>query len=235
VITRDGSRLLVLWDIDHTLIETRGLGGELYRRAFETATGQRMLRQADVTGQTEPAILTATLRLHNIEQDEPYLERYIRALGTEYEQQQDELRRRGQVLPGARQALAALAEWPGVIQTVLSGNLRAVSVIKLRVFELDQYLDLKVGAYGDDDTDRPKLVGVAQQRAQQKYGSRFTRDNTTVIGDSRHDVATAVKGGALAVAVASGKDSEDTLWDAGADVVWPDLTNLQQILDTVDP
>ena len=26
--------ILVLWDIDHTLIETRGVGGQIYAEAF---------------------------------------------------------------------------------------------------------------------------------------------------------------------------------------------------------
>jgi len=55
------------------------------------------------------------------------------------------------------------------VQTLLSGNLRAVAVTKLRVFELDQYVDFEVGAYGDDEEDRSKLVTVAQTRAEEKY------------------------------------------------------------------
>ena len=31
--------ILVLWDIDHTLIETRGVGGEIYADAFRAVTG----------------------------------------------------------------------------------------------------------------------------------------------------------------------------------------------------
>jgi hypothetical protein len=32
--TSPTSGLLVLWDVDHTLIETRGVGSELYRAAL---------------------------------------------------------------------------------------------------------------------------------------------------------------------------------------------------------
>ena len=35
-----GKQLLVLWDIDHTLIETRGVGRKLYELAFRTVTGR---------------------------------------------------------------------------------------------------------------------------------------------------------------------------------------------------
>ena len=221
--------MLVLWDIDHTLIETRGAGGEFYRRAFEAATGVTMRRNAEVTGQTEPSILTSTLRLHDIDEDEPYLSRYKDALAAEYGGNRDELRTRGRVLPGAREALQALSVDPTVVQSVLTGNLRAVSEIKLHTFGLDRYVDLEVGAYGDDDTDRPSLVKIAQRRARHKYGEMFTRENTVVVGDSTHDIATGIQGGAATVAVASGSDEIETLTGAGAGAVLADLTDLARL------
>ncbi len=227
--------VLVLWDIDHTLLETRGLGSEFYRRAFEWATGQAMEQAAEVTGQTETSILIATLRLHGITEDEPYLSRYVEALAQEYEQHQDELRTRGRVLPGAREVLAALATDPGVVQSVLSGNLRAVSATKLKTFGLDRYLDLEVGAYGDDDQDRPALVAIAQSRAKQRYGTTFARDNTVIIGDSTHDINAGRQGGARSIGVASGSDSAEALRDAGAEAVWPDLTDIERTRAALSP
>src|SRR5262249_27219770 len=154
---------LVLWDIDHTLIETRGVGRKLYRAAFEEITGRHLEHKAELTGRTEPAILTETLMFNGLEPSDDYHARYPAALARQYEQHTDRLRKRGRALPGARAALAALAGQPNVIQSVLTGNLRAVALIKLRVFELDGFVDLEVGAYGDDDADRPKLVAIAQQ------------------------------------------------------------------------
>jgi phosphoglycolate phosphatase-like HAD superfamily hydrolase len=232
-VPKDHQTRLILWDIDHTLIETRGLGSQLYRRAFEVATGRTLEKEADVTGQTEPAILTATLRLHGIESSDLYQERYAQALAKEYDEHQDELRQRGRLLPGARDALAALATQTRVIQSVLSGNLRAVSKTKLSVFNLDQYIDFAVGAYGDDDVHRPNLVAIAQRRASQKYGVPFTRANTVVIGDSTHDVGTGHEGGAAVIAVASGRDDEARLREAGADLIWPDLTDTERVIATL--
>jgi phosphoglycolate phosphatase-like HAD superfamily hydrolase len=221
---------LVLWDIDHTLLETRGLGSELYARAFKTATGVEMKQQADVTGQTEPAIFNATLRLHGIHDEGHYLTRYKEALAEEYEHHQDELRSRGRALPGAENTLAALAAEPALIQSVLSGNLHAVSRTKLNVFELDKFLDLEVGAYGDDDPERPKLVAIAQERAHRKYGRLFRTANTVVVGDSTHDISTGREGGARSIGIASGSDDTNMLRDAGADAVLPDLTDVEAVL-----
>jgi phosphoglycolate phosphatase-like HAD superfamily hydrolase len=228
-------RRLILWDIDHTLIETRGLGGELYANAFEAATGVRMVDKADVTGQTEPSILTTTLRLHGIGNDEPYLSRYQAALPDQYDRHREELARRGRALPGARQTLAALAGQTRLVQSVLTGNLREVARIKLEVFGLDRYLDLDVGAYGDDATDRPKLVAIAQHRAAVKHDTVFDRGNTVVIGDSSHDINTGLQGGAHAIGVASGNESVDQLRNAGAGAAWIDLTDTAAIAAFLGP
>ncbi|GAA3449617.1 HAD family hydrolase [Dactylosporangium matsuzakiense] len=229
MIASGSGRRLILWDIDHTLIETRGVGGELYANAFRTATGTPMVHKAAVTGQTEPSILTATLRLHGIAEDEPYLSRYVAALPAEYDRHRADLAERGRVLPGAQQILAALAGRPELVQSVLTGNLRDVARIKLEVFDLHHYLDLEAGAFGDDNTDRPKLVAIAQRRASAKYGTVFDRDTTAVIGDSSHDINTGLQGGAHAAGVASGSESVEQLRAAGAATAWPDLNDTAAI------
>ena len=216
-------------------METGGLGSELYRRAFEAVTGRRMERQADVTGQTEPAILTATLKLHGIEDDGTYQARYSELLTEEYEEHREELRQRGRMLPGAREALAALAGRADVVQSVLSGNLKAVSMIKLEVFGLDRYVDFGAGAYGDDDTHRPSLVAVAQRRAGDRTGTRFSRSNTVIVGDSVQDVETGLEGGAAVVAVASGSADAATLRTAGAVTVWSDLVDTARVVEVLVP
>jgi phosphoglycolate phosphatase len=224
---------LVLWDIDHTLIETRGLGEELYKAAFERTTGRDMTRKAEVTGRTELAILAETLKLHGLQPSEEYAADYARELAQQYELNADELRRRGRVLPGAREALAALAGGNDVVQSVLTGNLRAVAITKIKVFGLFEYVDFEVGAYGDDDEDRPKLVAVAQQRAATKFGARFDRRSTVIVGDSPSDVQTGLKGGARVVAVASGGSSPEDLRRAGATSVLDDLVDTSAVLREV--
>ena len=151
-------------------------------------------------------------------------------MAEEYEHHRDDLHRRGRALPGAEDTLATLAAEPALIQSVLSGNLRAVSRTKLNVFELDKYLDLEIGAYGDDDPERPMLVAIAQERAHRKYGTPFSTANTVVVGDSTHDIKTGREGGARSIGIASGSDDVDTLRKAGADAVLPDLTDARAVL-----
>jgi phosphoglycolate phosphatase-like HAD superfamily hydrolase len=229
--THPSVRYLVLWDIDHTLIETRGLGSQFYQAAFEATTNRKMIKKADATGKTEQAILAETLRMHDIEPTDDHQKRYAVELARQYEQHADLLREKGRALAGGEQALTALAAVPGIVQTVLTGNLRHVALTKLRVFDLAKHIDFEVGAYGEDNSERAKLVPVAQERAGRKYGARFDRANTVIIGDTTSDVAAAHEGGAEIVAVASGRDSEDALRQAGADRVIPNLVETQRLVD----
>ena len=224
---------LVLWDIDHTLIETRGVGGKLARAAFAEITGRTVEQMADATGKTEPVILAETLKSYGMEPSDEYERQFAHALPEQYRRHADELRQVGEVLPGAAEALAALGLIPGVVQTVLTGNYSGVARIKLAAFGLDSGLDLDIGAYAEDASDRAALVPIAQKRATERYGHAFTRDNTLIIGDTTHDVAAAHSGGAAIVAVATGNDSAEDLRRCGADVVLADLTDTPSLLQHV--
>lgn len=224
-------RLLVLWDVDHTLIETRGVGRAIYDRAFPAATGRPLTELARISGRTELDIMAESLRVNGLEPTYEPMARLAAALVQGYEDARDELRTTGRALPGAEDTLAALAQEPAIYQTVLTGNLRAVAQIKLEVFGLDRYLDLDSGAYGDDDPDRSKLVRIAQQRAAQRTGVTFDNDATVVVGDTPKDVEAGLAAGVQVVAIATGKTRADALREAGAQVVAADLTECRAVLE----
>jgi phosphoglycolate phosphatase-like HAD superfamily hydrolase len=220
----DKAATLVLWDIDHTLIETRGVGGRLARAAFQEVTNTRPEDMAVATGKTERAILAETLVAHGIQPTEEHQNRYAKALPEQYRRNIEALKQTGRAIPGAAEAIRALHRVPDVIQSVLTGNYRAVAAIKLATFGL-QDLDLDVAAYADDGADRAALVPIAQRRASEKYRRRFSRANTIIIGDTIHDVVAAHNGGARVVAVANGSHDAEQLRVAGADTVLEDLTD----------
>lgn len=226
-------RTLVLWDIDHTLIETRGVGRAIYERVFPAVTGKPLRQLAEVAGRTELVIMHDTLQLHDIEPTDEAMHLLAVALVQGYEDARAELATTGRLLPGAKETLAALAADPRVHQAVLSGNLRGVSRIKLEIFGLDPYLDLASSAYGDDRTERTELVAIAQQRATEQMAAKFDNQHTVLIGDTPKDVEAALAAGVRIIAVASGKSDETQLAQAGAPVTVPDLTNTATVVQWV--
>jgi phosphoglycolate phosphatase len=224
---------LVLWDVDHTLIDTGGVGREIYQEAFEQVTGQPMKRQADVSGRTEPDIFRDTLALHDLEPSEESLKRFADGMAAGHSAKVPLMRQRGRGLPGAAAALAALAQIPGIVQSVLTGNFKPVAITKLVTFGLDAHIDFDVGAYGSDDPVRSKLVEVARQRAAAKYRTEFGGRATVLIGDTPSDIAAGSDAGAFVIAVASGRSSMDELRAAEAEVVLPDLTDTDALVQVV--
>jgi phosphoglycolate phosphatase-like HAD superfamily hydrolase len=146
------------------------------------------------------------------------------------------VRAQGTVLPGARQAIAALADWPAdgpVVQSLLTGNIAALARVKLGALGLTDHLDLDVGAYGEVSEVRADLVPVARQNAAARYRADFSGRATVLVGDTPHDVEAAAVAGARCVAVATGRFSASQLADAGAAVVLPDLTDTECVVAAV--
>jgi phosphoglycolate phosphatase len=223
---------LVLWDIDHTLVDTRGVGRELSAEAFLDATGVVMLQQAAVDGVTEPVIFRETARMHQLETGRAEFEAFARALTARHVARSSELAERGCALPGAAEALSALARRAGVVQTTVTGNVRGAAQVKLAAFGLDRHLDLAVGAYGEDDEERAGLVRIAVDRAAVKYGAMPLSD-AVLIGDTPADAEAGTSCGVFTIAVASGRTPAADLRVAGADVVLDDLTDTGAVVEHV--
>jgi phosphoglycolate phosphatase len=225
--------VLVLWDIDRTLLYVGNTDRQVYRETFAQVVGRPAEKLPERgTGMTMPLAIRGLLLDNGVdEKDVPELLPVMVELLPQYlATHVEEMKRDGTVLPGAIQALRAVQDAPGLVPTAVTGNLRPNAEIKLRAFELGSYLDLDIGGFASDDQHRPALVGVAQKRAEAKHGIEFTNANTVIIGDSLEDVRTGLQGGASVIGVASGKTTSEELQDAGANLILPDLRSPKDLL-----
>lgn len=230
--TSSHKRAFVLWDIDHTLLTIGEVSREIYELAFEEVVGQPLQELADMTGRTERAILTETLALHGISDSESKFDECYAALARAADKLRERMRTAGRRLPGAAEALAALAEHD-VVQSVVTGNLEPIAITKLEVFQLAELLDFEVGGYGFDGDTRPPLIRQARQRAERKYRQTFQPDRVVIIGDTSLDMAAAHEVGVRAVGVATGSSTADELTAAHADAVLPDLTDTAAVVQAI--
>lgn len=215
---------LVLWDVDLTLIDAGGIGADWYRRALAEVTGQVLRHVPDMAGRTERAITGEVLAAHRTTADEATVRAMFTALAEAVAADRDFLSLHGTAMPGAARALDALAE-DGVVQSVVTGNLPEVAFHKLDAFGLHRHVDFGVGGFGSDSEHRHDLIAAAAGKAAAKHGREFAPESIVVVGDTPHDVSGALRHGALAVGVATGRSGEDELREAGAHVVLPDLTD----------
>ena len=218
----------MLWDVDYTLVSADGLGTRLYEVVFAEMFGRELTAVAPKAGRTDRAIIGDTLALAGVSR--VHVDAFLAALA----RAAAEATVPAQVhpMPGAAQAVAAIASASGGIrQSVLTGNVKPLAALKLRLAGLGEHLDLDVGAYGDVHEVRAELVAVARQAARRFYGTDFAGSSTVLVGDTPLDVEAALASGARAVGVAAGSYPAAAL--ASAHVVLPDLTDTARVLAAV--
>lgn len=214
--------VLVLFDIDGTLVLTGGAGVAALDRAFEEAMGVSGACDAlDTGGKTDQAIVREIAgrklgRAASAVEHEQVMEAYLRHLADLVPASP-----RYRVLPGVEGAIAA-AEAAGCAVGLATGNVARAARIKLE--RADLWRRFPFGGFGCDAEDRGELVGHGIRRGEAHAGKTYARTDVVVIGDTIRDVAAARACGAVAVAVATGSQDAATLRAAGADVV----------LDTLD-
>jgi phosphoglycolate phosphatase len=218
--------IVVLLDIDGTLIRTGHAGSRAMNRAFEDVFGVAAAFDGVVmAGRTDRWILNDAAARAGVDLSG---ENFLRFRERYFTRLTDALRepapRKG-VLPGVRRLLETLDSRDDVFCALLTGNCEDGARIKLQHFDIWKFF--RCGAYGDDVTDRNHLFDVAMERTRACGVPRVEPAQVVVVGDTMLDVACAKAAGARAVAVATGPSDIETLRRSGADVVMRDLNDTE--------
>jgi phosphoglycolate phosphatase len=209
--------LLVLWDVDGTLVRTAGHGRFAFEEAFRAVVGSEP-DPVDYAGRTDRQIVE--IMLGGRPGDAP---RILEELAGALELRKEAMAAEGYAYPGVPEVLEALHNRDDVINSLLTGNIQANAVVKVSAFGLEPWLDFEVGAYGSDPHDeRSDLVAVARERAAAKYGEPT---GAVLVGDTPLDVRAAQEAGARAVAVATGFADPEALRASGPDAYLDDLSD----------
>jgi phosphoglycolate phosphatase len=209
--------LLVLWDVDGTLVRTAGHGRVAFEEAFRAVVG-REPDPVDYAGRTDRQIVD--IMLGGRPGDAP---RILEELAGTLALRKDAMAAEGYAYPGVPEVLEALHRRDDVINSLLTGNIQANAVVKVSAFGLEPWLDFDVGAYGSDPhEERSDLVAVARRRAAAKYGEPT---GAVLVGDTPLDVRAAKEAGARAVAVATGFADPEELRASDPDAYLDDLSD----------
>jgi phosphoglycolate phosphatase len=209
--------LLVLWDVDGTLVRTAGHGRFAFEEAFRAVVGHEP-EPVDYAGRTDRQIVD--IMLGGRFGDTP---RILEELAGALALRKEAMAAEGYAYPGVPEVLEALHRRDDVIQSLLTGNIQANALVKVSAFGLERWLDFEVGAYGSDPhEERSDLVAVARERAAARYGEPT---GAVLVGDTPLDVRAAQEAGARAVAVATGFADPQALRASGPDAFLDDLTD----------
>ncbi len=233
---------------------------DAYAEAFSRVTGRPLVALPQLAGMTDSEIFFQALALNQASADtarsggdaaadaaraagaaaDPgganleLLGRYSRELAAAFASRRELLTQRGRALPGALQAVAAVAALPGVVQSVLTGTIRPNAALKLAAFGFSRYLDAEIGGYGSEIYPMGAQLLAIRGRAAARYGAAFGGSRTVYVADSGRDVAAARLGGAASIAVATGRATAGELRAAGPDLVLADLTDTDAVTAAID-
>lgn len=225
--------VLVLWDLDLTLLDPAGFGYRMITPVLTELLGHEPVQGASFAGRTDYAILTDLLELNGKKADDDVVVALMDAVAKRCERYgRDLLDAGGGPLPGAHDSIRALAEESQVRQGIVTGNMKRTALLKLRLCGFEGLPDPALGAFGDHRSDRAHLVleAVAAARA---LGHAVSPDRTVVVGDHVHDIRGALDAGVRGIGVATGRVTAEDLHAVGAHVVLPDLTSPRAVVDAV--
>ena len=212
--------VVVLFDVDETLVHTGGSGARSWKVAFDKLYGiPADIGEHSSAGETDPQVARATFKgvLGRDPSDDE--------LGRIYAQyllhlaEDIWISEQYQVLPGAQDTLIALGQ-DGVTLGIVSGAMEGAARTKLMPANLNRFFIF--GGYGSDSHDRGELTRLAIGKAARLHDG-LRPAQVFVVGDTPHDIEATKAAGGVSVGVASGKYSVDELRAADADHVLPSL------------
>ncbi len=221
---------LLLFDIDGTLLRSKGIGREAKRRAMLEMFGtESNILTHPFGGKTDWGILAELLApygqtpeaLGEIMADyELLMEKHMSALIHEYE---------AIPCPCSHEIITDLHQREDVLLGLVTGNVSKTAHLKLQLADFDPAW-FPIGAYGNESASRNDLTPLALQRAVDYCGQDFQGEAIIVIGDTPADVECTRVIGGIAVAVETGYATTESLIDAKPDYLLPDLSTFIDII-----
>jgi phosphoglycolate phosphatase-like HAD superfamily hydrolase len=202
---------LLLWDLDGTLLTTGRAGVFALEEAAREVLGFEVdLQDMHTSGLTDAQIAQLVLAEHG--GDEGEIDRLLELYGAALPRSL--FRRHGKVMPGVREVFEDLAGDDRVLSLLLTGNIEAGALAKLRHYELDGVI--RDGAFCRGLGARAEIARAAVALAAERFGAPPDPQRTFVIGDTPRDVECAQALGLRSIGVATGEYGVDELAASGA-------------------
>jgi phosphoglycolate phosphatase-like HAD superfamily hydrolase len=225
--------MLILFDIDATLLTTGGAGIHAMGRAGRALFGDHFdERSVEYAGRLDPLIMNDLLATHAVEPTADAMGRFRDA----YHEHLGVLLTSSGVsapCPGVIDLLDALAKVEGVTLGLLTGNFPETGALKLRAGGIDP-ARFAIAAWGSDSPIQPParehLPPVAMERYRTLHNREIPADHVTIIGDTPHDVACAKAHACRVLGVATGMFPREALEAAGADRAVESLADTDDIV-----
>ncbi|MBD3164302.1 HAD hydrolase-like protein [Candidatus Woesearchaeota archaeon] len=222
------SKKLVLFDVDHTLMDV----GDSHKKAFAKAFKKTYNIEVDYSewafnGYTDLQIINELIEKNNLEKDPKKVAEIIQIMIKEFQKENLE---HSFLLDGVKETLEKLDNKDNVILGLVTGNIEAIAYTKLKHLKIRQYFIL--GGFGHSSDIRSELVESAVKQAENKLGKINKRD-VFIIGDTVHDIEAAKDAGVRVIAVATGVCGYGELKKKKPDFLLHDLKDTGKLMDVI--
>jgi len=210
---------LILFDIDNTLLNTGGAGVAAMNLAFQEMFGiNDGSANVEFSGRTDLYILSESLRLNGIRDGhEAHLDDFLRRYHAHLAQTLTE--RKGHLMPGFPHLLEALSQRDGIRIGLATGNFSQAAWMKVERYGIKEYFS--GGVFGEASLDRSEMVRVGIEA----MAPGIAPEEVLIIGDTPHDVSSALDNRLTAIGVATGNYSAEQLRESGAQMVFQDFSH----------
>lgn len=187
--------LVLLFDIDGTLIKSGGAGKKAMENAFqELFQIKNGLDKISFAGSTDLGVFDLALSLNGLSANHPvsetvFREKYLSLLKKYLKEYTDDQ----EILPGVTDFLAHCFKRDDIYLGLVTGNYRAGANLKLSHFQINHYF--KDGAFGCDFANRNLLPPLAIDRIAKEGYSLPPKDKIWIIGDTIKDIECAKSNG----------------------------------------
>ncbi|MCX5691229.1 MAG: HAD hydrolase-like protein [Planctomycetota bacterium] len=229
--------MLLLFDIDGTLLSTTGCGASAMQHAARSCFGDHISFEGiSVAGRLDPLILADVFAKHGVA-DTPEHHAKVRSVYLGALEERLANAAKAMALPGVHELLGMLvphASRGAAIMALLTGNFEESGLMKLERCGIEPWM-FAFGVYGEHARTSPPrredLVPVGMERAARLRGRATRPEEVVIIGDTPADVRCALEHGGRCLAVATGHFSVADLQAAGAHWVVEDLTQTDRIVE----
>lgn len=219
--------LLILFDIDGTLINTGGAGLRSIARVLKESFGiENSLKNFPLAGRTDFYIIKSLMEHFNLgkKKYKQIKSRYLNLLKEEIEKESQNKR----IMPGIKEILKYIKNDPAIYSGLLTGNFKRGARIKLGHFNLNHYF--LIGAYGDKVQDRKELLPLALKELKNQLGWIPDLNKVFIIGDTPLDIDCARANNVKAIAVATGPYTYEDLKTYKPDFIFYDFSEYDKLI-----
>lgn len=218
--------ILLIWDIDGTLIDSKGSGRRAMDKAFSSLYNiQEGFKKVNMAGRLDSQIVKNAFMINEIEEDNipRFFDKYEEMLKEELKYNTT-----SQVLPGINEILETTLKEKNLFHVLGTGNCERGARLKLSHLGLNKYFE--IGGFGDEDAERWEIIKKAVDEAKSFYEVDFRKKDIYVIGDTPLDIECGKILGFKSVAVSTGWFSYEDLEKYEPDYIFQSFEAFEEFL-----